>query len=133
MLLENVIAALQNAKTVACVFPGSAKEYTYKIPADWEVVTGDILVVDSPTNGLVLVTVVQVHAEADIDPTASFVYKWAVSKVDTQAYKERVVLEKQYAKQLKELQKRASQAKLLKSLIEELGEDAKDIIAAIQK
>lgn len=133
MLLENVIAALQNAKTVACVFPGSAKEYTYKIPADWEVVTGNILVVDSPSNGLVLVTVVQVHENADIDPTASFVYKWAVSKVDTQAYKERVALEKQYAKQLKELQKRASQAKLLKSLIEELGEDAKDIIAAIQK
>ena len=133
MLLENLIAALQNAKTAAVVFPGSSKECTYKIPADWEVAAGDILVVDSPSNGLVLVTVVQVHAEADIDSTASFVYKWAVSKVDTQAYKGRVALEKQYAKQLKELQKRASQAKLLKSLIEELGEDAKDIIAAIQK
>lgn len=133
MLVENLISAMQNAQTVAVMFKGTPhKEYTYKVPTNWEVKEGDTLVVDSPLEGLVTVAVTKVHESSDIDLTAKFTYKWAVAKVDRAAYNEKVAAEKQHAKTLKELQRKADIKRQLASLITDLGDEARAFLESIK-
>lgn len=133
MLVENLISAMQNAQTVAVEFKGTPnKEYTYKVPTDWEVKAGDTLVVDSTLGGLVTVSVIKAHENSDIDLTAKFIYKWAVAKVDRATYDERVAAEKQHAKVFKELQRKADIKRQLASLITDLGDEAKAFLESIK-
>ena len=62
MNVENIISALQDAQTVVVTFAGTPnKTYTYKVQKEWKVEVGDELVVRSPWNGSVVVTVKEVN------------------------------------------------------------------------
>jgi hypothetical protein len=81
MSIENIISSLQDCQIAQCTFAGSAKKYSYKVRKDWNVVEGDVLVVDAPSSGLTVVSVEKV-VEVELDITADFNYKWAVGKID---------------------------------------------------
>ena len=132
MNVENIISALQNAQTVAVVFTGTPnKTYTYKVPKSWEVKVGDELVVRSPIDGSTIVKVKEVHDTCDIDLSATFTYKWAVSKVDNEAYEAKVAAEKENAKQLKALQRKAELKKQLATIAAELGDEAEEFLKSL--
>lgn len=100
------------------------------MPADWEVVEGDHLVVDSPINGATLVEVDSV-TDKQVDLTSDFVYKWAVCKVDRTGYNERIAAEREAAATLKELRRKNQQKKLLEELLGDLGEEAEAVISKV--
>lgn len=130
--MENLISSLQdNVVLVECLFQGSSKRYTYKVPADWNVVEGDHLVVDSPINGATLVEVDSV-TDKQVDLTSDFVYKWAICKVDRTGYNERITAEKEAAETLKELRRKNHQKKLLEELLGDLGEEAEAVISKVR-
>ena len=130
--MENLISSLQdNVVLVECLFQGSSKRYTYKVPADWNVVEGDHLVVDSPINGATLVEVDNV-TDKKVDLTSDFVYKWAICKVDRTGYNERITAEKEAAETLKELRRKNPQKKLLEELLGDLGEEAEAVISKVR-
>lgn len=130
--MENLISYLQdNVVLVECLFQGSSKRYTYKVPADWNVVEGDHLVVDSPINGATLVEVDSV-TDKQVDLTSDFVYKWAICKVDRTGYNERITAEKEAAETLKELRRKNHQKKLLEELLGDLGEEAEAVISKVR-
>ena len=132
MNVENIISAMQDAKTVVVTFTGTPnKTYTYKVPKEWEVKVGDELVVRSPWNGSVVVTVKEVNEDYDIDLQAKFTYKWAVSKVDNAAYDELLKAEEKNAKQLKALQRKAELKKQLATIAAELGEEAEEFLKGL--
>ena len=97
-----LISLLQNARTCAVVFPGSNRKYTYKVPDSMAVSPNDYCVVDSPSSGLVVVQVIEVHEESGIDAEAAFKYKWLVSKVDLEGYRALLEQEKTMEEDLKE-------------------------------
>ena len=67
----------------------------------------------------------------DIDLQAKFTYKWAVSKVDNEAYEAKVAAEKENAKQLKALQRKAELKKQLAAITAELGEEAEEFLKSL--
>lgn len=131
MSIENIISSLQDCQIAQCTFAGSAKEYSYKIQKDWNVLEGDILVVDAPSSGLTFVQVEKV-VEGEIDITADFNYKWAVCKVDLQSYQEQLVKEAEVAVELKALRRKAQQKKALADLLGDLGEEANEVIERVR-
>ncbi len=133
MLVENLISAMQEAQTVSVMFKGTTnKQYTYKVPKDWEVKVGEFLVVDSPVEGFTVVEVKEVNEDYDIDITAKFTYKWAVCKINAAAYQEKVEAEKKNAKIFKELQRKAEVKRQLATLISDLGDEAKSFLESLK-
>ena len=118
-----LISLLQNASTCAVVFPGSNRKYTYKVPSGMELAVDDRCVVDSPSNGLVVVQVIEVHDESGIDVEAAFKYKWLVSKVDLVGYGTLLAREKAMEEDLKKLRRKTQVKKQIKSLLGELGDE----------
>ena len=118
-----LISLLQNACTCAVVFPGSSRKYTYKVPSGMELSIDDRCVVDSPGSGLVVVQVVEVHAESGIDAEAAFKYKWLVSKVDLEGYRTLLEQEKTMEEDLKKLRRKTQVKKQIKSMLGELGDE----------
>lgn len=119
MSIENIISSMQDCQIAQCTFAGSLKKYSYKVRKDWNVVEGDVLVVDTPSSGLTFVIVEKV-VEGEIDITADFNYKWAVDKVDQESYDEQLAKEAEVAVELKAQQKKA--------LADLLGEEANEVI-----
>lgn len=117
-----LISLLQNARTISVVFKGNSKQYTYKVPAGVELAVGDKVVVDSPIDGYVIVSVVKVHADCGIDIEAAFKYKWIVCKVDDTKYNELVSQERTMEEDLKKLRRKAAVRKQVKALLGELDE-----------
>lgn len=92
---RHLIALLQEGyTTIQVVFNddvrGRSKPYTYKAPLSAGVEVGDRVVVDSPSNGLVVVEVVGTDKAPRIDLDADFTYKWIVQKVELKAYEEQL-------------------------------------------
>jgi uncharacterized protein YbbC (DUF1343 family) len=75
-------------KFVKVVFPPHTgkRSYTYKTLLDINV--DDYAVVDTPSNGMQVVKVVDVLQPMEVDFDVKFSYKWLVQKVDTAAYEE---------------------------------------------
>lgn len=118
-----LISLLQNARTCSIVFPGPSRKYTYKVPDSMAVAPNDYCIVDSPSNGLVVVRVVEVHDESGIDAEAAFKYKWLVSKVDLEGYRALLAQEKIMEEDLKKLRRKTQVKKQIKSLLGELGDE----------
>src|SRR5438067_671590 len=94
-------ALLENVTTVRCTFSdGNSVQYTYKVPTHWKVKVGDQLVVDSPRNGMTVVTVVFVDVVPQLDPDADFEYKWAVQVVDRSGYDAQLKRERLFLEQM---------------------------------
>lgn len=118
-----LISLLQNARTCSVVFPGSNRKYTYKVPEGMELTVDDRCVVDSPSSGLTVVQVTEVHDESGIDVEAAFKYKWLVSKVDLEGYNALLAQEKTMEEDLKKLRSKTQVKKQIKSLLGELGDE----------
>lgn len=131
MSIENIISSLQDCQIAQCTFAGSVRKYSYKVCKDWNVANGDVLVVDSPSSGLTLVSVEKV-VEGEIDITADFNYKWAIGKVDLESYHEQLAKEAEVAVELKALRRKAQQKKALADLLGDLGEEANEVIERVR-
>lgn len=134
MSIENIISSLQDCQIAQCTFAGSLKKYSYKVPKHWDVVKGDVLVVDAPSSGFTCVSVEKV-VEGEIDITADFNYKWAVGKVDLESYYEQLAkeAEAEVAVELKALRRKAQQQKkALADLLGDLGEEANEVIERVR-
>ena len=121
-----IISLLQNSRTAQVQFKGNSKKYTYKVPEGVELAEGDQVVVQSPIDGLVVVTVVSVSDEAGIDLDATFKYKWIVSKVDTAGYDALLAKEAAMEQDLKKLRRKAAIKKQIAALMSE-AEDIDDL------
>ena len=133
MQAENLIALMQNVKTVAVKFKATPnRTYTYKVKPEWNVQVGDELVVRSPRDGTTIVEVVEVHDVADITLDTTIKYKWAVQKVDNASYDELVKAEAASAAKLRELQRRAEVKKQIAEMVSGLGDEAAEFLATLQ-
>lgn len=92
--------------------PRAPKRYTYKAKLADKVEVGDSVVVDSTSNGMVVMDVVAVHATPKIDLDAPFTYKWIVQKVDAEGYKRTLEQEDKFHQVMLEIE-RVRQRELL--------------------
>lgn len=128
-------------KTVGVKFSdhSDSKVYTYKIPKSWTVEEGERIVVDSPYNGLVCVTVVRVDDEASyttlLEDNSRIKWKWAVQQLDTTAYTARNEVEEQIVELYKtacaEKQRTAMKEEVLGSLSAEQAKVFEDLLKKI--
>jgi hypothetical protein len=79
--------------------------YTYKCPLDVAVRVGSKVVVDTPRNGLRVVTVAGVDAEARLDLDNPVDYKWIVQVLDTDAYHARDTAEAEFKGVMQEVER----------------------------
>ena len=101
------------------------KTYTYKARLSDGIKEGDHVVVDSPSRGLTLVTVVAVHSTPKIDLDAPFTYKWIVQKVDRTAYDTTMEQEAEFAQAMLEVERVRQREVLLQEFTKHLPEDSK--------
>lgn len=95
MSFDTVIASeRKDFKVVSVVFDNSQKVYNYKTFMD--IKEEDEVIVDTPSNGYVVVEVVKVTPASEY----SFEYplKWIVSKLNTDEYLSNIEYEKQLSK-----------------------------------
>lgn len=97
----------------------SSKMYHYKYPG-FDVEVGDMVVVESPHNGFVIVDVEEVDNDPVLDTNAGFSYKWVVQKVDTTEYYKHKERELALTKHLRRLQNKAEAERTLATIREEL-------------
>ena len=83
----NAILALnEKFRFIKVQFANSVKTYTYKTIDD-SIEVGDKVLVDSPSQGMVVVTVAEVCKANEVDLNEQrFKYKWIVQKIDLLAY-----------------------------------------------
>ncbi len=125
MDLVSVVMAAE-LYAVEVEFAKGGARYTYKSASAHNV--GDKVVVDSPANGLVVVTVTGCSKGLDTNTDKFPAYKWVVSAIDLSEYNrlrdmERNMLEKAKAK------KRLEQAR---AQLEELGVTPEELIAMVK-
>lgn len=102
------------------------KQYTYKVPSNMELKIGDIAVVKVGTE-FKCVTITDVHETPQIEYNNNSIdYKWIVSKVDTYAYNELLLQEKEIRHNLRMLSSRKQKQNILAQLQEEFGSDVTD-------
>lgn len=89
------------------------RAYVYKAPKDMGVELDDVVIVDTPSNGLVTALVVQVDEVAQVDVDADFEYKWVVQKVDRTDYDARVERERKFGEMMLEVERVNQREKLL--------------------
>lgn len=109
----------------------SAKQYHYKT-LDPTITAGDEVVVDSPTNGFVIVVVTEVLEYYEVEEQG-YNYKWVVQKVDTFAYEELKAKEKAVQKQLAKVNMKVRLENSLSKAAEELGEDNLNSLKALAR
>lgn len=93
--LETVLAS--QLYKVSVQFRNSNKVYDYKSTVEFKV--GDLVAVNSPVDGLTIVTVTGCTTGLDVDPGFG-TYKWVIGKVDCAEYDRVVALETQLEKRL---------------------------------
>lgn len=131
---KHLLSLLQNDfTTVDVVFESSvqdsfgravsqSKAYTYKAHLKDGVQVGDKVVVDSPSKGLSVVTVVAVDKTPRIDVHAPFDYKWIIQKVDTSRYEEMLKKEEQFLEAMAEVERAHQRQRLLEKFQAHLPE-----------
>ena len=133
MQAENLIALMQDVKTVAVKFKNTPNQtYAYKVKPEWNVQVGDELIVRSPRDGTTVVEVVELHDVADISLDSTIKYKWAVQKVDNVAYDLLVKEEEAKAVKLRELQRKAEIKKQVAEMVAGLGDEAAEFLVSLQ-
>lgn len=101
------------------------KTYTYKAPITDNLNAGDLVVVESPQKGLVIVMVDSVDEEARIDLDAPFPYKWIVQKIDRTRYDAYAAQEENFRSALVEVERTKQREKVMKDFQESLPADSK--------
>lgn len=98
--MEDLSAILfgEDLYSVAVVFRGNNQRYTYKSTTEYE--PGSSVVVDTPSNGLQVVTVVDCKRGLSLDTNFQH-YKWVVCKVDMSNYNRLKEHEQQFIEKAK--------------------------------
>lgn len=110
---------------VSVNFKGSTKAYVYKSTKEYN--QGDKVIVDSPHDGLVVVTVASCRRGLSTDVASFDSYKWLVGSVDMAEYNRLVEAERDFVRKAKqETQRREAIKKLA-----ELGVTAEEYRKAI--
>jgi hypothetical protein len=122
----------ENFKFVACVFAPytGTRSYSYKTMLD--LVVGDYVVVDTPSNGFQVVEVVGVVVAEDFDGP-DIAYKWVVCRVDLEQYKECQQLEAAIHKEIHKSKSRSVYAALKAELQSTVGEETVNAIAKLSR
>lgn len=120
---DKILLLTEGYTTIVVNFPGSTNPYTYKAMIDECIIDGDAVVVNSPSKGLTVVTVTEVHATPQIDINSNFVYQWIVQKVDTTKYKKRKELEDRLAESLLQMERQKQREALAAEVRAAIGED----------
>lgn len=107
--------AAKDFVTVRIVFSDFGKEYTYKAKAALNLAVGDKCVVDSPVNGLTVVTVTGVDDSPEV--FNGYTYKWVVDKVSTTAHELQQSLEEDIGKQVEAAAKADRRANAVQQLL----------------
>ena len=111
---------------VTVTFQSGGQHYTYKSQTEIEV--GAKVVVDSPTNGFVVVTVVACSKGLDTSTDKFATYKWVVSIVDVAEYNRLREVEASMIQKAK-AKKRLDEAK---KQLEDLGFTTEELIAMVK-
>lgn len=133
---KHLLSLLQNGyTTVNVTFTGNdpslefprpplvrCKVYTYKARLEDKLEVGDHVVVDSPTTGLSIAVVTDVHKSPQIDLDAPFTYKWIVQKVDRTRYDEMQTREAEFLETMMEVERTHQRELLLNKFKEHLPE-----------
>lgn len=98
------------------------KDYTYKALESDNLQVGDLVVVDSPSEGLVIVQVTRVDSKPKIDLDVPFSYKWIVQKIDRTRYDSLLKQEADFKEALVEVERVKQRETVLKSFQEHLPE-----------
>lgn len=101
-----------------------AKVYTYK--CHFSCKSGDLVILPPSAEGKLpsIGTVVRVDDEPELNFESGIEYKWAIARIDTQAYDIVMVREKELIKMLREQEKKQQRQKLLESYQLALPDDA---------
>jgi len=94
--------------------------YTYKALETDNIQPGDCVIVDSPHEGLQIVTVTHVDTKPNIDLSAPFPYKWVVQKVDRSRYDDLLKQEQSFKDALVEVERVKQREEVLASFKEHL-------------
>lgn len=95
----------------------SQQTYTYKAPKSYALVVGDKVIVDSPSVGYTVVTVVNVHPMPRIDINAKYTYKWIVQKVDDSEYRAQMARELEFLDSLAEAERASAREKMVQEAL----------------
>lgn len=98
------------------------KEYCYKAPLADNIKVGDLVVVDSPTEGFTIVRVTRVDSKPRIELDAPFPYKWIVQKIDRSRYDNLLAQEAEFKDALVEVERIKQREAVMKSFQEVLPE-----------
>ena len=98
------------------------KEYSYKALLTDNIKVGDLVVVDSPSEGLIIVQVIRVDAKPRIELDAPFAYKWIVQKIDRSRYDNLLAQEAEFKEALVEVERVKQREAVMKSFQEVLPE-----------
>ena len=98
------------------------KEYTYKALESDNLKVGDLVVVDSPSEGFTIVEVTRVDAKPRIELDAPFAYKWIVQKIDRSRYDNLLAQEAEFKEALVEVERVKQRETVMKSFQEVLPE-----------
>lgn len=99
---------------VSVNFKGSTKAYTYKSTKEYN--QGDKVIVDSPQDGLVVVTVTSCRRGLSTDVAGFDSYKWLVGSVDMAEYNRLVEAERDFARKARQEAQRRDAIKKLADL-----------------
>lgn len=111
---------------VTVVFQSGGQRYTYK--SQNEIAVGAKVVVDSPSNGFVVVTVVACSKGLDTTTDKFASYKWVVDVVDVAEYERLKTVEADMVQKAK-AKKRLDEAK---KQLEDLGFTTEELIAMVK-
>lgn len=100
------------------------KEYDYKALESDNIQVGDLVVVDSPHNGLTIVQVTRVDKKPRIDLDAPFPYRWIVQKIDRTHYDEVIKQEEDFKEALVEVERVQQREKVIRDFSEHLPADS---------
>lgn len=119
---------IDQIRTVAVIFEEGihAKRYTYMTVLE-DLKEGDEVIVETGnSDALKVATVVEVHDEPEISPTASITYRWILSVAGTTARREQErlrLLEKQAMAILNSAERKEAKRKVRERLVEIYGQD----------
>lgn len=128
--MRQLITLLQNGyTTVGVVFPGSVREYTYKVSDALRATLkdGDQVVVEA-RDELKVVKVARIHDTPQLDVKAPFELKWVMCRVDREAYDDQINREREAVKLLETAERKKAQEEALQAL---LGSTSREELLAL--
>lgn len=112
-------------KIVICRFKGTPKDYRYK--TFFDVKEGDLAVVDSPSDGPVVVKVTDVLSPMEF--SGDYSLKWLMSVVDVEGYDNLKALDRKVTKTVNQLKHKREREQMMADLQATIGDEG---IAAVK-